>query len=209
MVRRPGTAGGPPAVPIDRQHRGWHQRRYLPHFDAAGTIQMITYRLADSLPAEVLREAVDAHRREPARRKRLEELLDAGYGSCLLRRPEIATLVIENWLRFDRVRYRLAAWVVMPNHAHVLVEIVDGHPVSRIVHSWKSFTAKAIAGVTGVQGRIWRPDYWDRVIRDAKHFAAAVDYIDYNPVKAGLARDPKNWPWSSAGTAREQPALPG
>ena len=125
------------------------------------------------------------HNNESARRKRLEQLLDAGYGSCLLRRPDIASLVIDNWLRFDGVRYELLAWVVMPNHVHVLVEIMDGNSVSRIVHGWKSFTAKVIARVAEVRSGIWRPDYWDRVIRDGHHFNAAVEYIVDNPVKAG------------------------
>ncbi|MFW5750187.1 MAG: hypothetical protein ACOCZK_00920 [Planctomycetota bacterium] len=39
------------------------------------------------------------------------------------------------------------------------------------------------------------PDYWDRYIRDERHFQAACDYIDSNPVKAGLAQTPESWPW--------------
>jgi len=97
----------------------------------------------------------------------------------------------------------------MPNHVHVLVEVNAGHPLSRIVHSWKSFTAKAIAQRVHVSGKLWQEDYWDRVIRNDAHFAAAVDYIVNNPVHAGLAVTPEAWPWSSARTAGGPPALPG
>jgi len=143
---------------------------------------MITYRLADSLARDAVRDALACEKIEGERRKRLEALLDAGLGSCLLRRPEVARLVIDNWLYFEGVRYQLAAWVVMPNHVHVLVEVIAGYPLSEIVHGWKSFTAKAIARIIGVRGRVWWPDYWDRAVRNEKHFKRAVEYIVENPV---------------------------
>ncbi|RCK77040.1 MAG: hypothetical protein ANABAC_3465 [Anaerolineae bacterium] len=47
------------------------------------------------------------------------------------------------------------------------------------------------------------PDYFDRFIRDQKHFKAVVEYIHQNPVKAGLVAAAQDWPWSSAAeTAR-------
>ena len=46
--------------------------------------------------------------------------------------------------------------------------------------------------------RVWMREYWDRYIRDDRHFAATVDYIHQNPVKAGLTRRSEDWPWSSA-----------
>src|SRR5262245_47946577 len=201
-VQKPGSAGGPPADRFEHCHRSWHSRGYIPHFDSPGEVQMITYRLADALPADVVREDLEDH--DSARRKRLERYLDAGHGSCLLRRPEIASLVVENWLYFDRSRYRLCAWVVMPNHVHVLIDVIPGYQVSRIVHSWKSYTAKKIG-----RGRVWQPDYWDRAIRSEYHFNSAVEYIISNPVVAGLVDVPENWRWSSARAAGEPPALPG
>jgi hypothetical protein len=77
---------------------------------------MITYRLADSLP----RTTVEELRSDPVlttsaqRRQRLEELLDAGYGACHLRIPQVARLVEDALLYFDGERYRLNAWVLCP-----------------------------------------------------------------------------------------------
>lgn len=81
---------------------------------------MVTYRLADSLPKGV--HLVNGEEK----RRRSEALLDQGFGSCLLRRPGIAELIIANWRRFDGERYRLYAWVEMPNHVHVVAGIVPG-----------------------------------------------------------------------------------
>ena len=135
---------------------GWRSRGYLPHFDAPRAIQHITYRLADSLPKEAVErlefelKALPAEKQTIERRRRLERLLDAGFGSRVLLRPEAARIIIETWLRFDQERYRLLAFVVMPNHCHVLIECLDSCPLWKIVNSWKSYTARWInANVLG------------------------------------------------------------
>jgi REP element-mobilizing transposase RayT len=179
-------------------HRGWHTRGYLPHFDSAGVTQMVTYRLDDALPTDVIARCGQEARNEADRRKRLEAYLDAGLGSCALRRPEAAQLVVENWKHFDGTRYFLRAWVVMPNHVHVMITQQLGWPLDRVVHGWKSFTAHEINRLVKRSGRLWEPDYWDRGIRDERHNRAAVAYIHNNPVKAGLTACAEGWPWSSA-----------
>jgi len=171
--------------------RGWHERGYLPHFDGGAITQAITYRLADSLPSGF-------EGRTAEQRRRCEALLDNGHGSCLLRNRIVANEVISAWRHFDGVRYRLHAWVVMPNHVHIVVTLSEGYPLSRIIHSWKSFTARRINDVTRRSGRLWHPDYYDRFIRDEDHFVAAVEYVEHNPVSAGLSDSPADWPFSSA-----------
>ena len=84
----------------------------------------------------------------------------------------------------------------MPNHVHVLIEVMPGHPLLRIVHAWKSYTAKAISRIVGKRA-IWQPDYWDRAIRDERHYGRAIAYIEENPVRAGLVEAAARWPWSS------------
>jgi REP element-mobilizing transposase RayT len=129
----------------------------------------------------------------------------------VLREPEAAACVVENWRHFAGERYDLIAWVVMPNHVHVLIRVYEGISLAKIVQSWKSYTGKRIrqmmddpgrAGARrspGVQTRaVWMREYWDRYIRDERHFAAAVGYIHENPVKARLVKLPQDWRWSSA-----------
>ncbi|MCX5971745.1 MAG: transposase [Coprothermobacterota bacterium] len=190
--------------------RGWYSRGYLPHFDTAHAIQHITYRLADSLPqsaleqmqAELKEEVRNRDARETQLRRKIEAFLDAGHGSCVLRKPDVAACVVDTWLRFDGERYRLLQWVVMPNHCHVMIEPREGIPLGKIVLSWKNYTARWInenMSRTGVRrSRIWHREYWDRFIRDEGHFMATREYIVMNPVKAGLVTKPEDWLWSSA-----------
>jgi putative DNA methylase len=132
------------------------------------------------------------------RRKRIEEALDQGRGACVLARPELAAIVKEALRHFDGSRYRLYAWVIMPNHVHALITPLKDHSLSDILHSWKSHTAKQINKQLGQTGQFWQEEYYDRMIRDETHYAAVVDYIENNPVKAGLCAKPADWIFSSA-----------
>ena len=77
----------------------------------------------------------------------------------------------------DRVEHH--AWVIMPNHVHLLFKPVA--PIEKLVQAWKSISAKRMG-----KGSIWQPNYRDTLIRDGEHFANAVRYIRNNPVKAKL-----------------------
>ena len=105
-------------------------------------------------------------------------------------------------LHFDGARNHLLAWAIMPNHVHTLIEVFDGFPLDDVIHTWKSFTAKQANRLLGRGGRFWAPDYYDRQVRDDEHLAAVTDYIEQNPVKAGLVRFAEDWPWGSASTKR-------
>jgi len=186
--------------------KGWHSRGYLPHFDAANIIQSISFRLHDSIPVEIIdrwkeelhwTEQTTPDSKEAATlRKRIAEYEDSGKGACYLRDERIAEIVQGALKHFDGVRYHLIAWCIMPNHLHVLIETKPGYSLSDIAHSWKSFTAHEANKLLGRSGTFWMPDYFDRFIRDEKHFAATVEYIRENPVKAGLVDSPEKWPWS-------------
>ncbi|MGH7965840.1 MAG: REP-associated tyrosine transposase [Candidatus Binatia bacterium] len=197
--------------------RGWHSRGYLPHFDGGEIPQSVTFRLADSFP----KECFDAWRGELAhlpekeasteRRKRIEEYLDRGAGKAWLRDSHIARLVQEALLYFDGERYRLHAWVVMPNHVHVLLTPCKGRSLSDILHSWKSYTTKKANLILGRSGDLWQEEYFDRSIRNERHFIAVVEYIESNPVKANLCVKKEDWKFGSAARrhAGGTPALPG
>ena len=136
--------------------------------------------------------------REILLRKLIAKYEDAGHGACWLRDPRIAALVERALLHFDGQRYRLIAWCVMPNHVHALVETREEWPLASVVHSWKSFTAHRANLILKRSGDFWLREYFDRFIRDDRHFASAVRYIENNPVKAGLVARAEDWRWSSA-----------
>ncbi len=179
--------------------RGWHSRGYLPHFDAPGAIQMITFRLHDAMPASRRSEWEHFFKLKDEREKqiKIEAYLDVGHGECHLRNPQVADLVQNALFHFDGKRYRLLAWVIMPNHLHTLIEVWQ-EPLSKILQSWKSFTSKEANHFLNRTGTFWQPDYFDRYIRNEEHFQKAVHYIENNPVKARFVEKPEDWKFSSA-----------
>ncbi len=182
----------------------FHSRGYLPHFEAGERMQMITYRLQDSLPKGVRAQLADElehetqGKNETERRQRIEEYLDKGAGSCVLQNESIANVIEQNLLHFDQDRYTLHAWVVMPNHVHVLLTPQRNYLLSNIVHSWKSYTAKKANAILGQQSTFWQREYFDRMIRSETHYNSAIEYIHNNPVKAGLCETSIDWQFSSA-----------
>ena len=173
-------------------------RHHLPHWQQAHVWQFVTWRLADALPRQTLEEWNDEKDRwlqlhpppweestklehQDRFTRRTEQWLDAGHGACLLRLPAAAVIVARALRHFEGSRYELGAFVIMPNHVHVLFQPKPLHSVSRIVSSWKSFTAKEINRLLGRNGTLWQEDYWDRMIRDEEHWEACRQYILENP----------------------------
>ncbi len=128
----------------------------------------------------------------------LDRELDSGLGACWLRNPEIAVTVEQSLLHFDNDRYRLLAWCLMPNHVHVVIEMLQGAVLGDIVGSWKSYTGRRANQKVGRFGPFWHADYFDRYMRDEDHLQRTIGYVENNPVKAGLVKEPENWVWSSA-----------
>ena len=186
----------------NKDPRYWHSRGYLPHFDQDGFTQFVTFRLADSVPQLVLDrwhiELKSGEISDAGVRRRIEYYLDQNYGEGWLRVPEIANILQETLLKWDGERYRLISWVIMPNHGHILFSPFEGHRVSDIMHSIKSFTAHFANDLLKRKGRFWAKEYFDRYIRDQRHFANTLAYIENNPVKAKLCKLPCEWPYSSA-----------
>lgn len=179
-------------------NREWYSRGYLPHFDQPGLLQGVTFRLWDSLPKHAVAEMFEYPPGSPLNVQRREELLNTGYGACFLADPVVAALVEEALLYFDGQRYRLLAWVIMPNHVHVLIETQESHPLYRIVHSWKSYTAVMANRLLGREGPFWFREYFDRFVRNERHLTNVIRYIHDNPVKAGLVFEAREWCFSSA-----------
>ncbi len=155
------------------------------------------------MPASVIECWLDELEQKPPAereldlRKRLNNYLDAGYGACQLRDPRVAALVERALLFFDSERYAMHAWVVMPNHVHALFTPIMAWSLSDIIGSWKSFTAKEANKVLQRTGRFWHEDFFDRFIRNAEHYALALDSIERNPVKAGLCETTEQWPFGT------------
>lgn len=189
---------------MSEEKKGWHSRGYLPHCDV-DRFQFVTFRLADSLPQSILKKFENELRHKKLEhfydrefQIKIEEYLDNGVGECHLGNPAIAEVLVDSLRMFDGKRYTLAAWVVMPNHGHILFKPLPGFSLSSIMKGLKGNTAYQANLILGRKGQFWHPDYFDRYIRNEAHFHRAVRYIENNPVKAGLVDSPDRWTYSSA-----------
>jgi putative transposase len=200
---------------FDREHGVDVTYRRLPQWFQPGVTYFLTFRTADSLPADVLRQwlqergawlqrhgiAPDA----PDWRQALQRLpaalrndfhgrfteafhnyLDAGYGECLLKRPELAAVVARTLLHFDGQRYHLGDFVVMPNHVHLLVCLLGETDLLAQTKSWKRYSSTQINHCLGRQGHFWQAESFDHLVRSPEQFAHFQRYIADNPKKAGL-----------------------
>jgi len=189
--------------------RGWHQRGYLPHFDAPGVAQFVTFQLHDSFPVRrrVEFEAILKETDESAKRRKLEAWLDRGHGECWLRRPDVAELLEKILLEADGRDYRMQAWVVMPNHVHLVVDVWNV-PLVKLINGWKGKSSREANKLLGRGGAFWQQDYYDTLVLDEAHLKRAVRYTEQNPVKAYLTKVARAWPWSGARHRDEYERLP-
>ncbi|MFC5457276.1 transposase [Prosthecobacter fluviatilis] len=176
---------------------------HLPHWEQPGRCYFITFRMADSIPASLRQEWaqerdqwLETHPKPHGPEEieeyqqrfttRIERWLDAGHGTCVLRRTDCQHILTLALQFFEAQRYHLHSWVIMPNHVHVLLSLAEGEHLGKIVSSWKSYTAKQMNDLLGLAGAFWQEDYFDRMVRDDDHFVRCVRYIRRNPLKARL-----------------------
>ena len=96
--------------------------------------------------------------------------------------------------------YRLSAYAVMSNHAHIL--IWPKALLYRITKSIKGYTARECNKLLDRTGEtFWQDESFDHAVRSEEEFYRIKSYIERNPVKAGLVERPEEWPWSSAAKA--------
>ncbi len=178
-------------------------RHNLPHWQQPGAAYFVTWRMADSIPVEVLREweaerdvwllyhqlplseedEAEFHRLFSSR---IDRYLDDGHGSCVLRRPELREIISESFGFFEGVRYEQLSRVIMPNHVHTCFVLHPDWLLEKVLYSWKRRTSGVINERFGTSGQFWQHDYFDRLIRDGQHLRNVIRYIRRNPGKARL-----------------------
>jgi REP element-mobilizing transposase RayT len=104
-------------------------------------------------------------------------------------------LVAAELQHFHGQRYVLYASVVMNDHVHALVRILDEKSLEKIIHSWKSFTTHAMQRRHGRRGRVWQDEYFDRIVRDEKELGQKFDYIQGNPWARWPELKDYSWVW--------------
>jgi REP element-mobilizing transposase RayT len=171
------------------------RNRRLPHYHSVGQPIFVTWRLHGSLPAN---RSFPAATTSGQAFLAMDRILDSTCtGPLFLRIPEIASMVV-GAIRFREMRhYKLQSYVVMPNHVHLLMTpLVE---VSKVMQSLKRFTAREGNKMLGLTGQpFWQDESYDRLVRNDREFERISEYIEMNPVTAGLAATPEEFRWSSS-----------
>ena len=176
----------------------WQRR--LPHGTPDGSILLVTWRLADTMPQtppEILKRESDPGRafvrEDPA-------LGRAKSGPRWLKDPRIAAMCVEALRHgeMERKIYELFAWVLMPHHVHLVLRPTE--PLHEILRWLKSAAGNRANQILGNSGqRFWQREYYDHWIRSETELWKVNRYVEHNPVTAGLATSQERWPWSRAG----------
>lgn len=170
----------------------------LPHWHQQGKMQYVTFRLADSLPQtkitelNALKEDFEAKNPKPwddhttlvyqcLISAAIERMLDRRWGSCVLRHPDVRKHVEEKIEFFRGERYDIIAYVIMPNHVHLLLLMLNDYNVYEVVRSIKKFSAMSINREVFSAGRLWMRSHFDRMVRSEDHLKHCVNYIRNNP----------------------------
>jgi len=198
-------------------------RRRLPHIQPPGGTFSITYRLAGSLPKSIiqkLKNEYDGMRLEilgkyngdeNAAHKELSVLRSAHYrkmdryvdqvlyGPTWLSDPKVAAIVMES-LKFieNELKYwTVWSYCIMSNHVHLECTLTQEAPLlNSVMQSHKVFTAVRANRYLGRSGQFWQEESFDRLIRDEGDFYNRIYYTINNPVKAGLVKEWKDWPYT-------------
>ncbi len=189
--------------------------RKLPHWEQAGAVYFITFRMQDALPKEVIsrmrterclwlrargiapddpewRTALAklslAEKRayHSAFTSRWFDLLDEGHGECLLRKPALSQIVADSLRFFDGDRYLMRSFVVMPNHVHLLAQFPTEGGMKAQCESWKRFTASKINKALNRQSYFWQGESFDHLVRSEEQYFHLLQYVAGNSIKAKL-----------------------
>ncbi|NGP87243.1 transposase [Fodinibius halophilus] len=195
-------------------------RRKLPHWQPKEAEFFITFRLAGSLPVEVIKrlksyrkelhDEVDEEERDKIEQgifRKYEKLLDsAQVGPTWLENSEVAEAVGNAMHFFDGKRYDLYCYCIMCNHVHIVFKHTtkskdndsskSDYPITKIMQSIKSYSALKCNKLLNRTGAFWQPESYDRVIRDQNELEKTIRYVLNNPVKAGLVTKWEQWPHS-------------
>jgi REP element-mobilizing transposase RayT len=202
----------------------FYYKQDLPHVQPPGATIFVTFRLANSLPEQVIEKFIDENKKleqkvlndsqagnakdhtEQLHKKqfaRFDNLLHfyASSKVCYLKDDRVANLVSESIHYRNNKFYDLIAFCIMPNHVHLLItplqENVDQYySLTKILHSLKGHTAFQANKTLNRTGTFWQRESYDHVVRDDEELSRIVAYILFNPVRAKLTSDWQDWPWS-------------
>ena len=122
----------------------------------------------------------------------------------ILTAPSAAETLIASFDHLRRAeRVRLLAFVVMPDHYHVVLCLLPGEELSELMKSLGSYTGRRIRRDLGLRHAVWQDGgFYDHACRADREVLDIVEYVQHNPVRRGLVASAEDWPFSSAHPSR-------
>jgi putative transposase len=159
-------------------------QRDLPHWESSGSTYFITFRVSPATGQPFL---VDSNSNESGN--------------------QLASIVEERiWFDFGE-RYNIDAYIIMPDHVHLLIQPLQEWSLSKILQGIKGFTARKINVVLNRKGPFWQDESMDHLIRNHEDWLDKFNYIHENPVKASIVERPEEYPYSSIVTLHSKGRL--
>ena len=200
-------------------------RRNLPHWQEPGAEYFVTFRLAGSLPKNVIKKLKESRNNfkknfshntdyqsknrpfEALIFKKYESLLDGqGTGPLWLNNNNVAEIVTEAIHFRDNKEYDLYAFCIMSNHIHLVFrDLHSNHedqknerafPVTKIMQGLKSYTGLMANRELNRTGSFWHEESYDRLIRNTNELDNTIRYTLNNPVKINLVKNWRDWPYN-------------
>lgn len=172
----------------------------LPHWRQGGVIYFVTFRTADSMPANRVAQWKSERAqwltkhpppRSPAVTReyhrlftqRWHEWLDESHEACVLEDPNLRAITEATMRKLDGdgLGYALDEFVIIPNHVHVLIAPAPRQSLSKILRTWKSVSAHRINHAQDQRGPFWQEESWDHIVRSPMHLEKYRKYIRKNP----------------------------
>ena len=156
----------------------------LPHIDIEGYYQFITFRTFDSID-NYLKKLYNTEKINKQKQQAIDNYLDSSNNGAYLN-GKVLEYLYDFFQTQDKKLYDLVAFCIMPNHVHLLFKPID--KLNVVMQKLKGATANHINKILNKSGKFWAGDYYDKAIRDEKHFFVVYEYIKNNPIKLGEAK---------------------
>jgi REP element-mobilizing transposase RayT len=153
------------------------EHKHLHHIDLSDHYQFITFRTHDSVDSYVSR-ILSKPLKERKRQLELDEYLDQSKNGSYLN-GRVLSLLYEYLIKNDSSLYKLSSFCIIPNHVHILIKPMQ--ELSTIMKQVKGGSAYKVNKMLNKKGRFWADGYFDKLIRDERHFNVVYKYIKNNP----------------------------
>ena len=189
------------------QKEVYFSRRNLPHIYIPNSTYFITFRLKGSIPQTQLKKLIawkkslkqansnaEKYKQDLILFGKYDKLLHNNRKNNYLINPIIAKIVASQMHKYDNKEYTLICYSIMPNHVHVVFSLLENSKtIDKIMQTIKRVSAYQANKILGKGGSFWQSESYDHIVRDDNELQRIVNYTLYNPVKAKLADDWKEW----------------